>query len=72
MTDRDYQAAEEHTPYKAGETMTAKEREKVIRQLEKEMKTAAAALEFETAAKLRDQIMELIKKQEEEMGDIDE
>ncbi|MGI6142202.1 MAG: excinuclease ABC subunit UvrB [Caldicoprobacterales bacterium] len=65
-------AAEEHTPYKAGETMTAKEREKVIRQLEKEMKTAAAALEFETAAKLRDQIMELIKKQEEEMGDIDE
>ena len=65
-------AAEDHAPYETGETMSAKEREKLIKKLEKDMKTAAAALEFETAAKLRDQIMELIKKQEEEMGDIDE
>jgi excinuclease ABC subunit B len=65
-------AAEEHSAYEAGEAMTAKEREKMIRKLEKEMKAAAAALEFETAAKLRDQLMELIKKQEQEMGDIDE
>jgi len=36
------------------------------------MKAAADALEFELAAKLRDKIMELIKIQEEEMGDIDE
>ncbi|HHU48340.1 MAG TPA: excinuclease ABC subunit UvrB [Clostridiales bacterium] len=65
-------AAEEHSPYEAGEAMTAKERERMIRKLEKEMKAAAAALEFETAAKLRDQLMELIKKQEQETGDIDE
>ncbi|MDH7486368.1 MAG: excinuclease ABC subunit UvrB [Anaerolineae bacterium] len=39
---------------------------RLIRQLEKEMKTAAAALEFEKAAVLRDQIIELRRAQEEQ------
>ena len=36
-----------------------KEREKIVRQLEAEMKEAAALLDFELAARLRDQIKEL-------------
>jgi excinuclease ABC subunit B len=48
--------------------MTEKERENLMKQLEKEMKTAAAALEFEKAASLRDQILKL-KKEQEEMRD---
>ena len=43
--------------------LSAKEREKRIRMLEKEMKAAAKALEFEKAAMLRDEIRQL---QEEE------
>jgi excinuclease ABC subunit B len=39
--------------------MTRKEREKAIRSLEREMRQAAAKLEFEQAAELRDLIMEL-------------
>ena len=56
-------AAETHSAYGIKKDMTASDREKLIRTLEKEMKAAAAALEFETAARLRDQIMELRKKQ---------
>jgi len=65
-------AAEEHADYETGSVMTAKEREKLIKKLEKEMKAAADALEFEVAAKLRDRIMELLKIQQEEMGEFDE
>jgi excinuclease ABC subunit B len=39
--------------------MTKKEREKLIADLEKEMKEAAKALDFERAAQLRDIIFEL-------------
>ncbi|MFC4023837.1 excinuclease ABC subunit UvrB [Oceanobacillus longus] len=39
--------------------MTKKEREKVIEQMEKEMKNAAKSLDFEKAAELRDVIFEL-------------
>ncbi len=56
-------AAEAHSAYGIKKDMTALDREKLIRKLEKEMKAAAAALEFETAARLRDQIMELRKEQ---------
>ena len=56
-------AAETHSAYGIKKDMTASDREKLIRTLEKEMKAAAAALEFETAARLRDQIMELRKEQ---------
>ena len=40
-------------------TLTAAEREATIRRLEKEMKEASKMLEFEYAAVLRDQIIEL-------------
>ncbi|WP_231889794.1 excinuclease ABC subunit UvrB [Oceanobacillus sp. Castelsardo] len=44
---------------KAIEKLPKKEREKVIEQMEKEMKEAAKALDFEKAAELRDIIFEL-------------
>jgi excinuclease ABC subunit B len=61
-------AAEGQSDYEAQQVMTEKERENLMKQLEKEMKTAAAALEFEKAASLRDQILKL-KKEQEEMRD---
>ncbi len=44
---------------KAPEHMTKKERERMLRNLEKEMRQAAARLEFEEAAQLRDLMMEI-------------
>ena len=55
--------AEETETYTAKPKLSAKEREKQIRILEKVMKAAAKALEFEKAAALRDEIRRL---QEEE------
>lgn len=55
-------AAEEqeaYTPAVKLDKMTKKEREKLIEQMEKEMKEAAKALNFERAAELRDLILEL-------------
>lgn len=55
-------AAEDQEDYKPAaqyEKLTKKEREKVIADMEKEMKEAAKALNFERAAELRDLILEL-------------
>jgi excinuclease ABC subunit B len=55
-------AAEEQEEYKPAASlskMSKKEREKVIADMEKEMKEAAKALNFERAAELRDLILEL-------------
>ncbi|MED4204540.1 excinuclease ABC subunit UvrB [Neobacillus mesonae] len=55
-------AAEEPEDYKptaAFGKMTKKERDKLITDMEKEMKAAAKALDFERAAELRDLILEL-------------
>ncbi|WP_374720697.1 excinuclease ABC subunit UvrB [Peribacillus tepidiphilus] len=55
-------AAEEqeaYTPAVKLDKMTKKERDKLIEQMEKEMKEAAKALNFERAAELRDLILEL-------------
>ncbi|KAA6450794.1 excinuclease ABC subunit UvrB [Bacillus swezeyi] len=57
-------AAEEQEEYKAKEEpklskLTKKEREKVIAQMEHDMKEAAKALDFERAAELRDLLLEL-------------
>ncbi|WP_110928481.1 excinuclease ABC subunit UvrB [Bacillus massiliglaciei] len=56
--------AEEEEDYKGKKTpalgkMTKKEREKMIASMEKEMKGAAKALDFERAAELRDLLIEL-------------
>ena len=48
------------------ESMSPKELKKLIEQIQKKMKKAAADLDFETAAALRDQMIELKKLQNEE------
>jgi excinuclease ABC subunit B len=55
-------AAEDEAEYKTTEKLTKltkKERDKLIEDMEKEMKEAAKALNFERAAELRDLILEL-------------
>lgn len=50
---------EEYTPAQKLGSLTKKEKEKVLEEMEKEMKEAAKALNFERAAELRDLILEL-------------
>ena len=47
------------------ESMSKKELEKLIQQVKKQMQTAAADLNFEMAAQLRDKMIELKKNLEE-------
>jgi excinuclease ABC subunit B len=61
-------AAEERAEYAVGRRMPKDEMARLIKELEKQMKDAAAQLEFEKAALLRDQIFELRR----EMQDLDE
>ena len=66
---------DEETKYKVAETedkmmkdpesMSKKELEKLIQQVKKQMQTAAADLNFEMAAQLRDKMIELKKNLEE-------
>ena len=51
--------AESATPYLTAADLPKQELNKLIKELEKQMKEAAQSLEFEKAAALRDQIMEL-------------
>ena len=53
------------------ESMSAKELEKLIADVTKQMKKAAAELNFEAAAELRDKLIELKKllKEDKEMAD---
>ncbi len=59
LTDRVRKVAEEHAPYVVSREMPKDEMAHLIKELEKQMKAAAAELEFEKAAVLRDQIIEL-------------
>ena len=54
-------AASELQMEKDPESMSEKELEKLIKELEKQMKKAAADLNFEAAAELRDKLIELMK-----------
>ncbi|HSR31721.1 MAG TPA: excinuclease ABC subunit UvrB [Anaerolineae bacterium] len=65
LTDRVRAVAEERVQYRVGELPKA-EVGYLIEELEKQMKAAAANLEFEKAALLRDQIFELRKQLEDE------
>jgi excinuclease ABC subunit B len=62
LTDRvqlHARAAEERAPYQVGRDLPKDEVAHLIKELEKQMKAAAAQLEFEKAALLRDQIFDL-------------
>jgi len=58
-TEQAHAVAEERTAYVAGGKMPKDELARLIKELEREMKQAAKEMEFEKAALLRDQIMEL-------------
>ena len=62
-------AKEELAFAKDPESMDKKELEKLIAQVEKQMRKAAADLDFETAAVLRDQMVELKKNLNEITGE---
>ena len=71
LTDRVRTLAEERVPYEVGtekalplSALPPDEMVRLINQLEKEMKASAGALEFEKAAVLRDQIVELRRARE--------
>ncbi len=59
LTDQVRAVAEEKTEYVVARDMPSDELARLLDQLEKQMKAAAAELEFEKAALLRDQIFEL-------------
>jgi excinuclease ABC subunit B len=65
LTDRVRIVAEEKPEYRVGEIPRG-EAMRLIKELEKQMKAAAAELEFEKAAILRDQIIELRRNLEDE------
>ena len=59
LTNQVQKVAEEPAPYRTSSDIPENELRRVIGELEKQMKAAAAEMEFERAALLRDQIMEL-------------
>jgi excinuclease ABC subunit B len=59
LTDQVREVAEEKAEYVVASDMPKDELARVVEQMEKQMKAAAAELEFEKAAMLRDQILEL-------------
>ena len=61
ITDHVRKVAEEKADYNTGGSMPKEELVRMIIELEKQMKTAAKSLEFEKAAVLRDQIVDLRK-----------
>ena len=66
LTDRVKAAAEQKAEYAVGKGIPKDELFRLITELEKQMKAAAAQLEFEKAALLRDQIFELRRGLEDE------
>lgn len=69
LTERVKTAAEARPEYKLNTEMPRDEAARMIKELEKQMKAAAQALEFEKAALLRDQISDLRRLLEGDMPD---
>ncbi len=65
LTDSIRAVAEEKAEYRVSKTMPRDELNRLIKELEKQMKQAAQELEFEKAALLRDEIFELRQQMEE-------
>jgi excinuclease ABC subunit B len=72
LTDRVRVVAEPRVEYRATRDMPRDEADRLIRELEKQMKEAAGQLEFEKAALLRDQIIEIRRNIEENKGETPE
>jgi excinuclease ABC subunit B len=72
LTDRVRAATESRVDYQVGQTLPKDEVTRLIKELEKQMRQAAEALEFEKAALLRDQIFELRQNLAESEEDIPE
>ena len=68
LTDRVRAVAEERAEYRVAAEIPKHELARLIKELERQMKAAAQALEFEKAALLRDQIFDLRR----ELSDMDE
>lgn len=66
LTDRVRAVAEEKVEYRVRTDIPKDESLRLIKELEKQMKVAASSLEFEKAALLRDQIVELRRSLEDE------
>jgi excinuclease ABC subunit B len=66
LTDRVRAVGEEQSPYTVARDIPTDQLDRLINELEKQMKDAAARLEFEKAALLRDQILELRRGLEDE------
>ncbi len=66
LTERLRVAAETHAPYNATEGLPPDEVVRLIKDLEGQMRNASRNLEFEKAALLRDQILDLRRRQETE------
>jgi excinuclease ABC subunit B len=66
LTERVRAVAEQQAPYNVAADIPKNELQRLIGELEKQMKDAAGRLEFEKAALLRDQIVELRRGLEDE------
>ncbi len=66
LTDRVRSVADERVEYRTRTEIPKDEALRLIKELEKQMKAAATALEFEKAAIIRDQIIELRRNLEDE------
>ncbi|RME48916.1 MAG: excinuclease ABC subunit UvrB [Chloroflexi bacterium] len=69
LTDRVRRVAEERAEYRVAMELPKDELARLIKDIEKQMKAAAAELEFEKAALLRDQLFELRRTMREQAED---
>jgi excinuclease ABC subunit B len=69
LTERVRRVAEERVEYHVAAELPKDELSRLIKDIEKQMKAAAAELEFEKAALLRDQLFELRRMMQEQSGD---
>lgn len=72
LTDRVRAVAEERVEYRISRQIPREEIKRLISELEKQMKEAAAELEFEKAAMIRDQIFDMKRALAESEGDLPE